>query len=125
MLNLSAVETLFHNALHDLKVGANKAEAAARSVLTAASADAPEAQAIAKVVAAVVPGAASVPSLESLGEALVSKALAALNGADAAASVSGLNIALDQTEIANIKAVAVQVKALINPTAATAATAAS
>jgi|GEM_PF-4346296 len=116
MLNLTAVETLFKSAVHDVKVGAQKAEAAVRSVLTTVQKDEPEAENIARVVAAVVPGAGSVPAIEALGEALVARALAALNGADAAVGASGLNIAFDQTEIANVKALALSVKSLISPT---------
>ncbi|HZL57340.1 MAG TPA: hypothetical protein VFC21_09675 [Bryobacteraceae bacterium] len=99
-----------------MKVGAQKAEAAVRSVLTTVQKDEPEAENIARVVAAVVPGAGSVPAIEALGEALVARALAALNGADAAVGASGLNIAFDQTEIANVKALALSVKSLISPT---------
>lgn len=113
MFSIKSVPHLIAVAIHDLKVGAKKAEAGARLVLVDIEKFEPTAERIADVVAKVVPGAEMAPTYERAGEAAIASILHILDAGDAAAEKHLLDAGLDQALIDDAKSLLPSIKALI------------
>jgi hypothetical protein len=98
---LTSIENAFKKAAHDIVVAAKAIEAVAVKISTSPKLVASEAAANA-VLDEVDPAAATVAET---AEALLAKACAAVQAIGGAAAAGGVNITLDSTAVADVKAV--------------------
>lgn len=117
--SIKSVGHLFAVVLHDLKVGAKKAEGATRIALTAVQGVEPTAEVVAAIVAKVVPGASMATTYERAAEAAIASILHILDDGDAAAEKHLLDAGLDAALLADAKNLLPSLKALIPSTVVT------